>query len=91
MGEARVSYDLLRVRAGVKGWRGPDGFWESPGPASTLSDPGRRCWIKFPFQGVHSPPPFKVKLEQSWGNGAGVNNQETRLFTQLSRGALRER
>lgn len=21
-------------------------------PAATLSDPGRRCWMKFPFQGV---------------------------------------
>lgn len=47
---------------------------------------------KFPLQGVeYFPPPFTVKLEQSWENGTGVTNQDTGLFTQLSRGALRKR
>lgn len=34
---------------------------------------------------------FTVKLERSWEIGTGVPSQETGLFTQLCRGAPRER
>lgn len=58
-GQVTVSFDLLGVgeREAGKDWQCPDSVRESTGPASILSDPGRRCWAKFPFQGVDPPPP----------------------------------
>lgn len=45
----------------------PDYFCESSWPASSLSEPGTRCWMKFSFQGVEFFFfPFTLKLEQSW-------------------------
>jgi hypothetical protein len=59
--------------------------------ASSQSEPGRRCQMKFPF--LKADFVFFL-LQRNW-NSVGKMGQvspikETGLFTQLSRGALKE-
>lgn len=61
-GQARVSSDLLGVRGGVEGWR-------------CSVRPRKKMLDEVSFSGSRFFSPFTVKLEQSWENGAGVNQQ----------------
>lgn len=96
-----VLFQSLGLQA-TERWKAPlifQGRWNLPflgvpkglaGRASGQAEPKGRRWGKILFlkAGSHLP---SLRLEQSWENGTGVPNQETALFTQLSRAALRER
>lgn len=71
-GQVTVSFDLLGVgeREAGKGWQCPvSGLWAFIHAVR----PRKKILGEVSLSGSRFSPPFTVKLEQSWENGAGVN------------------